>query len=61
MDSPQNELEVRRGFLLRRAAKRSRAPMEIKDPIHGSIEVNSAEVAVLDSMEFQRLRSIKQL
>lgn len=35
--------------------------MEIKDPIHGSIEVNSAEVKVLDSREFQRLRSIKQL
>ena len=35
--------------------------MEIKDPIHGSIEVNNAEVAVLDSREFQRLRSIKQL
>jgi uncharacterized protein len=35
--------------------------MEIKDPIHGAIEVNSAEVAVLDSREFQRLRSIKQL
>lgn len=35
--------------------------MEIKDPIHGSIEVTSAEVAVVDSREFQRLRSIKQL
>jgi HD superfamily phosphohydrolase len=35
--------------------------MEIKDPIHGAIEVNSAEVAILDSREFQRLRSIKQL
>ena len=35
--------------------------MEIKDPIHGSIEVNPAEVAVIDSREFQRLRSIKQL
>jgi uncharacterized protein len=35
--------------------------VEIKDPIHGSIEVNSAEVAVLDSREFQRLRAIKQL
>lgn len=35
--------------------------MEIKDPIHGSIEVSAAEVAVIDSREFQRLRSIKQL
>ena len=35
--------------------------MEIKDPIHGSIDVNSSEVAVIDSREFQRLRSIKQL
>jgi HD superfamily phosphohydrolase len=35
--------------------------MEIKDPIHGSIDVSSSEVAVIDSREFQRLRSIKQL
>jgi len=35
--------------------------MEIKDPIHGAIDVNDAEVAVLDSREFQRLRAIKQL
>lgn len=35
--------------------------MEIKDPIHGAIEVSSSEVAVLDSLEFQRLRAIKQL
>lgn len=35
--------------------------MEIKDPIHGAIEVSGAEVAVLDSPEFQRLRAIKQL
>ncbi len=35
--------------------------MEIKDPIHQAIEVNGAEVAVLDSPEFQRLRAIKQL
>jgi HD superfamily phosphohydrolase len=35
--------------------------MEIKDPIHGAIEVNAAEVAALDSHEFQRLRAIKQL
>lgn len=35
--------------------------MELKDPIHGAIEVSAAEVAVLDSREFQRLRAIKQL
>lgn len=35
--------------------------MEIKDPIHGSIDVSPAEVEILDSREFQRLRSIKQL
>lgn len=35
--------------------------MEIKDPIHGTIDVNRAEVAVLDSPAFQRLRLIKQL
>jgi HD superfamily phosphohydrolase len=39
----------------------TRELMEIKDPIHGAIEVSAAEVAVLDSREFQRLRSIKQL
>lgn len=35
--------------------------MEIRDPVHGSIEVSNAEVAVLDSAEYQRLRAIKQL
>lgn len=35
--------------------------MEIKDPIHGAIDVKAAEVAILDSREFQRLRAIKQL
>ena len=35
--------------------------VEIKDPIHGAIEVSSVEVEVLDSREFQRLRAIKQL
>ena len=35
--------------------------MEIKDPIHGAIDVKAGEVAVLDSREFQRLRAIKQL
>lgn len=35
--------------------------MEIKDPIHGSIGVSAAEVAILDDPAFQRLRLIKQL
>ncbi len=35
--------------------------MEIRDPIHGSLELSRAEVAVLDSLAYQRLRSIKQL
>jgi HD superfamily phosphohydrolase len=35
--------------------------MEVRDPVHGEIELNSAEVSVLDSAAYQRLRSIKQL
>lgn len=35
--------------------------MEIKDPIHGAIELSEGEVEILDSLEFQRLRAIKQL
>lgn len=35
--------------------------MEIRDPVHGSVYYSEAEVAVLDTLEFQRLRSIKQL
>ncbi|MCB0394911.1 MAG: HD domain-containing protein, partial [Bdellovibrionales bacterium] len=35
--------------------------MEIRDPIHGSIEFTPKEVAVLESPAFQRLRSIRQL
>lgn len=35
--------------------------MELRDPIHGSIQLNSAEMAVLDSVAYQRLRAIKQL
>jgi uncharacterized protein len=35
--------------------------VEIRDPLHGSIEVSDAEAAVLDSRAFQRLRQIKQL
>jgi len=35
--------------------------MEIKDPIHGTLEVSDQETAVLDSSSCQRLRQIKQL
>lgn len=35
--------------------------MEIRDPVHGSINISDAETAVIETPEFQRLRSIKQL
>lgn len=35
--------------------------MEIRDPIHGSIQLSDGEVAIIESVEFQRLRQIKQL
>lgn len=35
--------------------------MEIRDPVHGSIYYANSEVEVLDTVEFQRLRTIKQL
>lgn len=35
--------------------------MEIRDPVHGSVHYSNAEVTVLDTPEYQRLRSIKQL
>jgi HD superfamily phosphohydrolase len=35
--------------------------MDVRDPIHGNIAVNDAEVAVLDCTAYQRLRAIKQL
>lgn len=35
--------------------------MEIKDPVHGTMSMNAAEMAVVDSAAFQRLRLIKQL
>lgn len=37
------------------------SPMEIRDPIHGTIHLSDAEVNIIDTPEFQRLRSIKQL
>src|SRR5579862_8947645 len=35
--------------------------LEIRDPIHGSIELTPTETAVIDSPYFQRLRNIKQM
>src|SRR3954452_6732410 len=35
--------------------------MEIRDPIHGNIELSPAETRVVDHAVFQRLRAIKQL
>lgn len=35
--------------------------MEIRDPVHGTISFNERETQILDTPEYQRLRSIKQL
>jgi HD superfamily phosphohydrolase len=35
--------------------------LEIRDPIHGNIEISEAEVTVIDTNAYQRLRQIKQL
>ncbi len=35
--------------------------MDVRDPIHGNIALSDAEVSVLDSKAYQRLRAIKQL
>jgi uncharacterized protein len=35
--------------------------MEIRDPIHGPIFLSDCEEAIIESVEFQRLREIKQL
>lgn len=35
--------------------------MEIRDPIHGNIEINDTEERIIDTPEMQRLRYIKQL
>ncbi len=37
------------------------ALMEMRDPIHGTIEISDLEQNVIDSAPFQRLRAIKQL
>ena len=34
---------------------------EIKDPIHGYIELNKPEIDIVDTPQFQRLRRIRQL
>lgn len=39
----------------------TRLSMEIRDPVHGSMYFSDAEVAILDTPEYQRLRAIKQL
>lgn len=38
-----------------------RRNMEVRDPIHGSIDFSKPEVRLLDCVPYQRLRSIKQL
>ena len=35
--------------------------MEIRDPVHGSIQIQNEEIAILEHPFFQRLRNIKQL
>ncbi|MBX7230511.1 MAG: HD domain-containing protein [Bdellovibrionales bacterium] len=35
--------------------------MQLRDPIHGSIDISAAEAKLLDHPTYQRLRSIKQL
>ncbi len=35
--------------------------MDVRDPIHGSIALSSAELKIIDSVAYQRLRAIKQL
>lgn len=36
-------------------------PIEVRDPVHGTIALSDGETRVVDSPEFQRLRAIKQL
>ena len=35
--------------------------MDVRDPVHGNLAISEAEVSVLDSKVYQRLRAIKQL
>jgi len=43
---------LRKGFLMRKV---------IRDPIHGYIEIDELAIAILDTVEMQRLRRIRQL
>jgi HD superfamily phosphohydrolase len=38
-----------------------KAPHEMRDPVHGFIEVSSDERRVIDSRPLQRLRRVRQL
>jgi hypothetical protein len=35
--------------------------VEVRDPVHGSIAIDDAEIQILEHPFFQRLRNIKQL
>ena len=35
--------------------------MEVRDPVHGSINILDEEIAIIEHPFFQRLRNIKQL
>jgi len=35
--------------------------MEVRDPVHGSIQIEDSEIPILEHLFFQRLRGIKQL
>jgi HD superfamily phosphohydrolase len=41
--------------------RRHTAPVVLRDPIHGDIELTREEIALVDTVEFQRLRGIQQL
>lgn len=44
-----------------RTKRLGKSGIEIRDPIHGMIELNAGEMALIDLEAFQRLRHIKQL
>ena len=44
-----------------RAVTRKGGNMEVRDPVHGTIELSSSEMKVINSVAYQRLRAIKQL
>jgi HD superfamily phosphohydrolase len=53
--------EEQKQFLLTPKQHSKMYAMEIRDPVHGAIEVSNNEVNILDTPECQRLRAIKQL